>query len=102
MPMYFRDVSVERSRYWLKVERPEIELCLTNPGLEVELTVETTLRTMVAVWMGDRDVSDAVGEGQIALKGPPKLTRAFPRWLLLSPFAKVERADSQVSAGSNR
>jgi DNA-binding HxlR family transcriptional regulator len=89
---WFRDVSVERSRYWLKVERPEIELCLTNPGLEVELTVETTLRTMVAVWMGDRDVSEAVGDGQIALKGPAKLTRAFPRWLLLSPFAKVERA----------
>ena len=30
--------------------------------------------------------------GQIALKGPPELTRTFPTWLLLSPFAKVERA----------
>jgi DNA-binding HxlR family transcriptional regulator len=89
---WFRDVSGARSRYWLKVERPEIELCLTDPGLDVELTVETTLRTMVDVWMGDRDVGDAVGSGQIALKGALELTRAFPRWLLLSPFAKVERA----------
>jgi len=89
---WFRDLSGKRSRYWLKVERPEIELCLTDPGVDVELTVETTLRTMVDVWMGDRDVGDAVGVGQIALKGPPELTRTFPTWLLLSPFAKVERA----------
>ncbi len=89
---WFRDLAGKKSRYWLKVERPEIELCLTDPGVDVELTVETTLRTMVEVWMGDRDVREAVGGGQIALKGAPALTRTFPRWLLLSPFAKVERA----------
>jgi hypothetical protein len=54
---------------------------------------------MVDVWMGDRDVGDAVGCGQIALKGSPALTRAFPDWLLLSPFAKVERAVA-VPAGA--
>ena len=89
---WFRDLAGKKSRYWLKVERPEIELCLTDPRLDVELTVETTLRTMVDVWMGDRDVDDAVGGGQIVLKGPSELTRTFPSWLLLSPFAKVERA----------
>jgi DNA-binding HxlR family transcriptional regulator len=89
---WFRDQPGKRSRYWLKVESPEIELCLTDPRLEVELTVETTLRTMVDVWLGDRDVGDAIGRGQIALKGAPALTRAFPSWLLLSPFARVPRA----------
>jgi DNA-binding HxlR family transcriptional regulator len=95
---WFRDVPGKRSRYWLRVERPEIELCMTNPGLDVELTVETTLRTMVDVWMGDRDVREAVGGGQIALKGAPELSRSFPSWLLLSPFAKVERAAAAVRA----
>jgi len=89
---WFRDLAGKRSRYWLKVERPNIELCLTDPRLDVELTVETTLRTMVDVWMGDRDARDAVGSGEIALKGAPQLTRAFPSWLLLSAFAKIERA----------
>jgi DNA-binding HxlR family transcriptional regulator len=88
---WFRDQPGKKSRYWLRVERPEIELCLTNPGLEVELTVETTLPTMVDVWMGDRDVREAVRGGAIELKGAPGLTRTFPSWLLLSPFAKVER-----------
>lgn len=88
---WFRDQPGKRSRFWLRVERPEVELCLTNPGLEVALTVETTLPTMVDVWMGDRDVGDAIKGGAIELKGVPGLTRAFPKWLLLSPFAKVER-----------
>ena len=63
---------------------------MTNPGLEVELTVETTLRCMVEVWMGRRSAQEAVRTGAIELKGPQRLTRAFPSWLLLSPFAKVE------------
>ena len=61
---WFRDCPASAAAIWLRIERPDVELCLTNPGLEVELTVETTLRTMVDVWMGDRDVGDAVGGGR--------------------------------------
>jgi len=93
---WFRDLAGKRSRYWLKVERPNIELCLTDPRLDVELTVETTLRTMVGVWMGDRDVRDPIASGEIVLKGAPELTRAFPSWLLLSAFAKIERASAST------
>jgi DNA-binding HxlR family transcriptional regulator len=89
---WFHDQPGKRSRYWLKVEWPEVELCMTNPGVGVELTVETKLRTMVEVWMGDRDVRDAVRRGEIELKGAPEATRSFPNWLLLSPFAKVRPA----------
>jgi len=88
---WFRDLPSKRSRYWLRLERPEVELCLTNPGFDVELTVETTLSAMVSVWMGDRSPQEAVRSGAIELKGQTRLTRAFPSWLLLSPFAKIER-----------
>jgi len=91
---WFRDMPAKRSRYWLRVERPEVEVCLTNPGLEVTLSVETKLRTMVEVWMGDRNSGDAVKSGAIELKGPPELARAFPSWLLLSRFAKVPKPEA--------
>lgn len=84
---WFRDLAAKRSRYWLQVERPEVELCLTNPGFALDLTVETTLRTMVEVWMGHRPPQEALKSGAIELKGPARLTRAFPKWLLLSHFA---------------
>lgn len=94
---WFRDLPSKRSRYWLKIEQPEVELCLTNPGLDVALAVETTLPTMVGVWMGNRDLGEAIRSGRIELKGPPALTRAFPSWLLLSSFAKVERVPLRAS-----
>ena len=89
---WFRDLPAKRCRYWLRAERPEIELCLTNPGFEVALTVETTLSTMVDVWMGGMRPQDALRKGDIELKGPTRLVRDFPSWLLLSQFADIESA----------
>lgn len=88
---WFRDLPIKQSRYWLRLERPDVELCMTNPGLEVQLTVESTLRTMVDVWLGDRDVQQALASGAVALSGTPELARSFPSWLLLSGFASVPR-----------
>lgn len=88
---WYRDVPAKRSRYWLRIDRPEVDLCLTNPGFPVELTVETTIRTMVDVWMGHRDLREALRSNAIELQGPPPLVRAFPSWLLLNVFASVER-----------
>jgi len=95
---WFRDLKGKRSRYWLNVKRPDVELCLTDPHLEVSLSVETTLQAMVDVWMGDRDVKDALRAGAIELKGTTSLTRSFPKWLLLSRFAKVERVPVPLAA----
>ncbi len=86
---WFRDLAAKRSRYWLDIESQEVEVCLTNPGFEVHLTVETTLRTMVEVWMGRRRVQDAIESGGIELKGASRLAKGFPGWLRLSSFAEV-------------
>lgn len=90
---WYRDVPSKRSRYWLRIDRPEVELCLTNPGTPIDLKVETTIRTMVDVWMGYRDLKEALRTKAIELDGPPQLRRAFPSWLLLNPLAKVQPAE---------
>lgn len=89
---WFTDLPAKRSRYWLRVNPPEIEVCYTNPGFDVALTVETKLRTLVEVWRGDRSPNDALRTGAIVLDGPPQLRRSFPSWLLLSSFANVKAA----------
>lgn len=89
---WYRDVASKKSRYWLRINRPEVDLCLTNPGLPVELNVETTIRTMVDVWMGNRDLREALRNGALKVEGAPGLVRAFPSWLLLNAFSPVESA----------
>jgi hypothetical protein len=41
--------------------------------------------------MGDARLAETVRAGLIRLEGPRPLVRAFPAWLMLSPFAGVER-----------
>jgi DNA-binding HxlR family transcriptional regulator len=77
--------------YWLMLERPEVELCLTDPGHEVDLYVEADLRAFTLVWLGDESLATAVRERAIKLSGSRKLIQAFPQWLLLSRFAGVPR-----------
>ncbi|MGD8862135.1 MAG: helix-turn-helix domain-containing protein [Myxococcales bacterium] len=84
---WFRDAPTKRSRFWLRLERPAVELCVNNPGLHVDLKVETCCRTMVEVWTCRRDLQAALRCGEVELDGPRELREAFPRWLLLNVFA---------------
>jgi DNA-binding HxlR family transcriptional regulator len=95
---WFRDLPAKRSRFWLRIQRPEVDVCLTNPGFDVALTVETKLRTLVEVWLGLRSASEAVRTGAIELTGAANLRRSFPSWLLCSVFADVPRAPAPESA----
>ena len=77
--------------FWLMLERPQVELCLTDPGHEVDLYVEADLRAFALVWLGDAPLAAALRDRSIKLSGPRKLVQAFPQWLLLSRFAGVPR-----------
>lgn len=74
-------------RWWLILERPEVELCLTDPGYEINLVINADLLTLTRIWMGEQKIQEAMRQGQVALQGPPALVRAFPGWLKLSVFA---------------
>ena len=94
---WLRDVEAKRSRYWLNIQKPEVELCLTNPGFAERLHVETTARALVEVWMGHRALNQALRSKAIELSGEPGLVRAFPKWLKLNVFADVERVAASAA-----
>jgi hypothetical protein len=81
--------------------RPDVDLCLKDPGYEVDLVVEADLMALTRVWMGDVPLQDAVRGGLIRPDGPRELVRAFPSWFGLSLFAGVERP-AVVSAPARR
>jgi DNA-binding HxlR family transcriptional regulator len=90
----FRGVpaTIRCPRYWwLVLDRPEVDLCLKDPGFLVDIVVSADLRALTRVWMGDVRLAESVRAGLIQLEGPRPLVRAFPSWLTLSPFADVAR-----------
>jgi DNA-binding HxlR family transcriptional regulator len=88
---HFPDAEDGYRLFWLVLERDLVDLCLDDPGHEPDLELETDLRTMAEVWLGDRDLRRALVRGDIRLTGPRALRRRVPDWLGLSPLAAVER-----------
>jgi DNA-binding HxlR family transcriptional regulator len=77
--------------WWLVLQRPEVDLCLKDPGFEEDLVVHADVTALTRVWMGDVRLVDALRQDLIRLDGLPMFRRAFPTWLALSSFAPVPR-----------
>ena len=73
-------------------DRPdEVDVCDADPGHPVTATIETDLRTLTEIWLGDLGWTAATRTGDLAVQGSPSVRRAVPRWLTLSSFAAVPR-----------
>lgn len=77
--------------WWLVIEDGDVDLCLSDPGYPVDVTVTADLRTMIHVWMGDIPLRAALRSPALTLAGPRHLVRAFPSWLKLNLLASVAR-----------
>jgi len=87
----FTDLT-EQSDYWLLVKNENIDLCLKDPGKDVDVYFTCTIRTMHDVWMGDRTYRDAIKSGDLYVHGEPSLTRNISSWLRPSIFGESKRA----------
>ena len=83
--------------FWLLLDRVQSDLCIEDPGIEVDLYVDADLAAMARVWLGDSTFEQALLSGKVQLKGSRELARAFPSWLMLSHFAKVPRPQGQAA-----
>lgn len=89
----FSDLPAPQRDWWLVVEPSgATDLCLTDPGFEVDLFVTTDLRTMTEVWMGLTTVRAAAD--RFELVGRRDLATTMEKWLGLSPFAAQQKVAS--------
>jgi DNA-binding HxlR family transcriptional regulator len=95
LPSHYRRTRT----FWLILERRDVDLCVQDPGDEPGLYVEADLATFARTWLGDVEIAAALRGGAIKLTGTRELKRAFPTWLLLSPFATVPRPVRRVRYG---
>jgi DNA-binding HxlR family transcriptional regulator len=84
-------LELGRQDWWLVVDQGKVDLCLNDPGYDVDLFVTGSLRSMTAIWMGISTVTKEVDEGQLELIGDAGIAKAMQAGLGLSPFAGVER-----------
>jgi DNA-binding HxlR family transcriptional regulator len=85
---HYPELPASRQYYWLVIENRLVDLCPVDPGYEVDMFVECSLRTMTAIWMGLTSVQAELDAGRLELSGDKTLARSMQQWLGLSPFAK--------------
>ena len=84
-------VPISRRRYWLVFERGVVDLCYRNPGFDVDLFVEASLRALTQVWLGHVSIDQAIRDGRLRLDGSRAGINAFRSWFALSMFAPAGR-----------
>lgn len=89
------DVPSKARNYWLVIDHGKVDICLKDPGFEVDLYIAVDLRTLTAVWLGDTTLDKATRGDAMVLHGPRNMIRHFKMSLKLSVFAAIERKASE-------
>lgn len=87
-----KDLPENRRNWWLVVgPGDEVDLCVIDPGFEVDLYLVTDLRTMTEIWMGYTTIARARQNDSLVVTGSRALEAGLADWLGLSSFAGIEK-----------
>lgn len=89
---YFRDAPQAERKWWLVVENREADLCRDDPGHDVTVNVDSTVRALTEVWTGDTEPDREIAAGSLAVQGAGRQGQMLWRWLGRSMFAPSRRA----------
>lgn len=87
----FTDIS-EYPDWWLVAKKEELDLCVNDPGKEVDVWFTSSIKTMADIWMGDTTYKKAIAGGDLKIVGSQALTRNITDWMRLSIFADLPSA----------
>ena len=83
----FKFLDIEDSpNWWLLVNGSEIDICIKDPGKDVDVYFTSTVETLSKVWLGHLTYRDVIRNEELLIVGPKALTRNITSWLTCSPF----------------
>jgi DNA-binding HxlR family transcriptional regulator len=84
----YPELAEEERHYWLVVRpgRP-VDLCLLDPGHDVDLFIRADLKAMTSAWMGWSNLSTELRANRIALVGDRRLIATLENWMVRSSYA---------------
>lgn len=90
------DRTAKRKTWWLIVEGENVDLCTEDPGKDVDLYINSNVRTIVNVWEGDLDIRKALRDKSINAHGPSHLINTMPDWFGVCMYKDFQRGDQQL------
>jgi DNA-binding HxlR family transcriptional regulator len=84
--------------WWFLNENGRVELCIDQPGPEIDLYIAAALPDMIRIWRGDESYARLLEDGRLEVHGQVRLCRAARRWLSASLLAHVRPARQAANA----
>jgi DNA-binding HxlR family transcriptional regulator len=88
----FTDYPSKFRRWWLVIQGADVDVCLKDPGHDVDLHLSTDLKSLTQVWMGDVTLMQALRTRVITLSGSSHLKKSIAIWLGTNFYADVKPA----------
>jgi len=85
----FRDARSGEQAWWLVVEEGVADLCRDDPGRELTLVVDSSVRALTEVWAGDRTPREVLESRELRVDGAAQDAQNLWRWLGTSAFAST-------------
>lgn len=79
--------------WWLIVSENNVDVCSKNPGKDVDVYFQSTVRAMTDIWLGHRSYREGLNSGDISIVGPLSLTETVSKWLRCVDFAGKDRVE---------
>ena len=83
----FLDID-DNPNWWLIVKGEDIDICVKDPGKDVDVYFTSTVEILSKVWLGHLNYKDVIKSEELLVVGPRGLTRNISSWLKNSPFKK--------------
>lgn len=93
----YPDAPKGHEQWWLVSQSQEIDLCLDDPGHEVDIVIQASLKTMTAIWTCQLDFDQAVNAQDIKVQGPKDLCSKLKNWLRSSLLSRLGEQKSMPS-----
>lgn len=87
----FTDIK-KYPNWWLVVMGEEIDICIKDPGKDIDVYFTTSVKTMADIWMGDNNYRKAQREGTLKIVGNTALTQNITSWMSNSIFKDIPSA----------
>lgn len=73
--------------FWLVLQRPDVDLCVFDPGYEVNLEIDAEVEALARVYLGRASLRQLMRSGEVEVHGAPRYRNALPNWLGVTHFA---------------
>ena len=97
----FPDAPPGKRHWWLVSQAGATDLCLEDPGYEVDVSLEAPLHVLTAVWMRDISFKEAVRSHGLTMEGERKLQLRVSDWLGASSLAFAPDMPPRWPGGSS-